>query len=99
MQTAALALLSHLSEGPGQPAPLWRRPVLDAPLPAALHLGGPLLAMSRAEGGSGSPAARRLTGQLPRLCCPPLEPISRVNTFLQYLLFIAWFTKIGCARC
>lgn len=61
--------------------------------------GGPLLAMSRAEGGSGSPAARRLTGQLPRLCCPPLEPVSRVNTFLQYLLFIAWFTKIGCARC
>lgn len=39
VQTAVPALLSHLSEGPGQPAPLWSRPVLDAPLPVALHLG------------------------------------------------------------
>lgn len=65
----------------------------------AKRLKGPQLAMSWAEGSSCSPVARRLTSRLPKLCCPPLQPVSRVNMFLQYVLFIACFTKRGFARC
>lgn len=79
--------------------------MLDAPLPAALRL---LLWGQEARGASGGHDLGRRQQLQSRgqeadhpasQLLPSLQPISGVNTFLQYVLFIACFTKRGFARC